>query len=101
MLQTLFGVTVPLSSAALDAPRTARLTARMTEAAAALRDDAPVALAAALRQDARRYLDARRAGTLRLATFGATRACDDTARALLQLTVDVPPMPGRAETLVA
>ena len=102
MMQTLFGITLPVSpTATLDAGRTARLGRRMTEAVAVLQDDAPVAVAASLRQDAQRYLAARRDGTLRLAGFTATRECDDSARAVLQLTMNAPAVRRITEPLVA
>ena len=102
MIQTLFGIPLPVSpTATFDAGQTARLGRRLTEAVAALQDDAPVALAASLRQDAQRYLAARRDGTLRLAGFTATRECDDSARAVLQLTLNAPAGRPIAEPLVA
>ena len=103
MMQTLFGMTLPVSpTLSLDAGQTARLGRRMTEAVAVLRDDdAPVALVASLRQDAQRYLAARRDGTLRLAGFAATRSCDETARAVLRLTMNAPAVRPAAEPLVA
>ena len=106
MIQSLFGITLPIATpaapVALDAGQTARLSRRLTEAAAALQeDDAPVALASSLRQDARRYLAARRDGSLRLEGFAATRACDETARLVLQLTMNAPAVYRIAEPLVA
>lgn len=103
MIQTLFGITLPVAGpVVLDAAQTARLSRRLTEAAAALQqDDAPVALASSLRQEAQRYLAARRAGSLRLAGFAATRACDETVRLLVRLTMDAPAVRPAAEPLVA
>lgn len=100
-LQTFFGLTVPMSDFPL-APELARaLAKRLQDAARALHEtDVPVARAAELRRDAERYLAARRTRALRLPTSLAS-ACDDHARALMQLTVNTPPQLHRAERLVA
>ena len=99
---TLFGIPLPTPAATPLAPAlAARLAARMAEAAAALKAGAPVAVASGTRADARRYLDARRTGALRLPSITLARTCDEHAHALLHLTVDAPAAGGRGELLVA
>jgi len=98
----MFGLTLPDSPAApLPAAVVTTLASRITAAAAALQDDAPVALAASLRQDARRYLTARRHGQLRLPAGAIARACDDGVHAVMRLTVDSPPAIPVPERMVA
>lgn len=99
MLTSIFGLS--LTGTHAPSPQLATLlAARMTAAVEALQAGAPVAVAAAARHDARRYLDARRRGTLRLPA-GTARRCDASASALLQLTVDAPPLLVVPEPLVA
>lgn len=100
MLQ-LFGIAVPTVTAAPVAPDVSTaLAGRMLAAGQALQKGAPGALAASVRADARRYLDARRRGELLFAP-GFGRTCDENARALLRLTVDAPAAPRPADLLVA
>lgn len=99
MLQ-LFGIALPTSAQPVDRDVGTTLARRMAAAGAALQGDAPAALAASVRQDAQRYLAARRSGDLRLAP-GTARACDDGAFALMRLTVNAPPVPRLADVLVA
>jgi hypothetical protein len=99
MLQ-LFGLTLPESPRPADREVAVALAERMTAATSALRGGAPAALSAAVRQDARRYLAARRRGELRF-PGGAARSCDESAWTLMRLTVDAPPVAGVAERLVA
>jgi hypothetical protein len=99
MLQ-LFGIALPPSVQPLARDVGTTLARRMAAAGAALQQDAPAALAASVRQDAQRYLDARRRGELRFAP-GAGRACDDGALTLMRLTVNAPPVPRAAALLVA
>ena len=100
MIQTIFGVTLPLSSFP-QAPETGRALADgITAAAVAVRDGAPAAYAAAARRDAEAYLKARRRHELRLSPT-LERACDEGARNLMRLTVSTPPSPSRVERLVA
>lgn len=99
---TIFGVPLPVPAAAPLAPALAtRLAGRMAAASAALQAGVPVAVAADTRADARRYLDARRTGTLRLPSITLARTCDEHAHALLRLTVDAPATWERGELLVA
>lgn len=99
MLTSILGLS--LSATRAPSPELATLLAsRMAAAVEALQAGAPVAVATAARHDARRYLDARRRGALRLPAATARR-CDASAAALLQLTVDAPPLLLVAEPLVA
>lgn len=100
MLQTLFGVTIPLTPFPLAADTTKALADQLAAAAVAVRDGAPAAYAAEARRDAERYLRARRDRVLRL-TPTLERTCDDAARTLMRLTVSTPPLPTRSERLVA
>ena len=98
----LFGMTLPETMGDVATPEVAALAGRMAAAAATLERGAPAAVSADLRRDARRFLDARRRGDLRLPRGAAARACDEHARALLRLTVDAPALPvGTLERLVA
>ena len=99
MLQ-LFGITLPATAQPVAREVSTTLAGRMAAAGAALQKNAPAALAASVRQDAQRYLAARRRGELRFAP-GAGRACDNGALALMRLTVNAPPVPRTAELLVA
>lgn len=99
MLQ-LFGLPLPDTAAPVARDVTHALAGRMLAAGKALQAGAPAAMAASVRQDARRYLDARRQGQLRLEP-GSARTCDENARALLRLTVDAPATRRPAELLVA
>ena len=99
MLQ-LFGIALPTSVQPVDRDVGTTLARRMAAAAGALQQNAPAALAASVRQDAQRYLAARRRGELRFAP-GAGRACDDGALALMRLTVNAPPVARTPELLVA
>jgi hypothetical protein len=100
MLQTYFGITVPVSDFPLAPELAQALAERLTSAAEQMQGEAPAALAADLRYDAERYLAARRAQQLRLSP-GVGRVCDDAARALMRLTVSTPPRFRRSELLVA
>ena len=95
-----FGVMLPAAEAPLDREAASVLAGVMEAHVEALRAGAPGALAASLRRDAQRYLDARRRGTLRFAA-AASRACDEGAWALMRLTVDAPPVPRGPERMVA
>ena len=99
MLQ-LFGIALPTSAEPVAREVGTALAGRMAAASAALQQNAPAALAASVRQDAQRYLAARRRGELRLAP-GSARACDDGAYTLMRLTVNAPPVPRAADVLVA
>ena len=101
-IETIFGVALPAAHT-MTAVEAGALAARMTAAAAALRQEGASAAAAAdARRDAQRYLAARRHGDLRLPGFSARRACDEAARALMQITVDAPPVrAARTTPLVA
>jgi hypothetical protein len=96
----LFGITLPASAQPLARDLGTALAQRMAAAGAALQQDAPAALSASVREDAQRYLSARRDGVLRFAPGGG-RACDDGALALMRLTVNAPPVRRRPELLVA
>lgn len=99
---TVFGIPLPVPAATPLSPALAtRLAGRMAAAAATLQAGAPVAVATGARTDARRYLDARRAGALRLPSIALARTCDEHAHALLRLTVDAPAIGARGELLVA
>ena len=100
-LQTLFGLTMPVSDFPI-APEMARaLVQRIRDAAQSMgTHDVPVALAAGFRRDAERYLALRRTRALRLpASLEST--CDDHARALMSLTANTPPPLRVPERLVA
>ena len=99
MLQ-LFGMSLPTSARPVARDVSTLLAGRMAAAGNALQGNAPAALAASVRQDAQRYLAARRHGELRFAP-GTGRTCDDNALALMRLTVNAPPVPRAAELLVA
>ena len=99
MLQ-LFGIALPTTAQPVAREVSTTLAGRMAAAGAALQKDAPAALAASVRQDAQRYLAARRRGELRFVP-GAGRLCDDNALALMRLTVNAPPVPRTPELLVA
>ena len=102
MTQTVFGLTVPAApSGPVAAALLPTLAARIGAAAATLQAGAPAAYAASVRQDAERYLRARRRGELRLPGGAAARACDEGALTLMRLTVDAPPRRAVAEPLVA
>jgi hypothetical protein len=90
-MMQLFGLTLPATYGTLERELATELSTRMEAAAAALTDGAPVALAASYRQDAQKYLDARRRGELRFGP-GAMRSCDEGAWTVMRLTVDTPPM---------
>ena len=99
MLTSIFGLS--LAATRTPSPELAsQLAARMAAAVEALEAGAPVAVSAAARHDARRYVEARRRGALRLPA-GTGRRCDASASALLQLTVDAPPLLRAPEQLVA
>ena len=93
MLQ-LFGLTLPDRPLATDRALATALAERMTAATQAPRQGAPGPGAADLRRDARAYLTARRQGTLRFDAHAVTpaRSCDESAHALLRLTLDAPPI---------
>lgn len=99
MLQ-LFGIALPDTAAPVTRDVSSELAGRMLAAGNALQRGAPGALAASVRADARRYLDARRRGELMFAA-GTGRVCDENARALLRLTVDAPASRRPADLLVA
>jgi len=100
-LQTFFGLTMPVSNFPI-APDVARaLAKRIRDAAQAMNEqDVPVALAAEFRHDAERYLAVRRTRELRLPT-SLESSCDDSARALMRLTANTPPVLNVRERLVA
>lgn len=101
MMHPVFGLSLPTFDVVSPLLASA-LAQRMTEMEQALgAEHVPAALAASVRQDAQRYLGARRRGELRLPSASATRVCDERARNLLQLTVDAPPIAAPAERLVA
>jgi hypothetical protein len=90
-LQTLFGVTVPLSGGPIASPLAMALATRIGDAVKAMDETkVPVALAAEFRRDAERYLAVRRVRDLRLPP-ALERRCDDGARALMQRTANTPP----------
>lgn len=95
MLQ-LFGLTLPDRPHPTDRALATALAERMTAAVHALKGGAPGPIAADVRREARAYLSARRRGELRFDghAVGAARACDEGAHALLQLTLDAPPVIG-------
>ena len=99
MLQ-LFGIAVPTTAAPVARDLSTALAGRMLAVGEALQKGAPSALAASVRADAQRYLDARRNGELMFAP-GTGRTCDANARALLRLTVDAPAVRRPADLLVA
>ena len=96
----LFGIALPATAQPVAREVSTALAGRMAAAAGVLQANAPAALAASVRQDAQRYLAARRRGELRFVP-GTGRACDDGALALMRLTVNAPPVPRAAELLVA
>jgi len=100
MMQTMFGLTLPVTHFPIAPEQAKALAERITAAATEVRGGAPAAFAAGVRLDAERYLGARRRRELRLPP-SLERACDDGARDLLRLTVSTPPLPKRAERLVA
>lgn len=101
-LQTLFGVTLPVSGRSIAPPLARALATRIGDAVKAINGTrVPVALAAELRRDAERYLAVRRLRELRL-PHALERRCDDGARTLMQLTANTPPqLRARSERLVA
>jgi hypothetical protein len=100
MLQTIFGLTLPIHEFPLGGEQAQALADRIKAAALKVRGDTRAALAAELRRDAEQYLAARREHTLRL-PFPLARACDEGARDVMRLTLNAPPMLRRAELLVA
>lgn len=100
MLQTIFGVTLPLTSFPQDAETGKALSDNIMAAAVAVRDGAPAAYAAEARRDAEAYLKARRRHEIRLSP-ALERSCDEGARNLMRLTVSTPPLPHRADRMVA
>jgi hypothetical protein len=100
MMQTFFGLTMPVTDFPLAADTARLLADRIAAAAMQVRDDAPAAFAAGARRDAERYLKARRTRELRLPA-SLERTCDEAARTLMRLTVSTPPLPSRSELLVA
>lgn len=100
-LQTLFGLTMPATSAPISSAMARALAKRIKDANAIMQhDDVPVAHAAELRRDAERYLSVRRDRTLRLpASF--ERTCDDDAHLLMRLTANTPPTLRVTERMVA
>ena len=99
-MQTLFGLTVPVTDFPL-APETAQaLAERLMAAAMSVREGASASLAADVRADAERYLALRRARGLRM-PFAFQRTCDEGAHAVMRMTVNAPPRRFRAEQLVA
>jgi hypothetical protein len=100
MLQTIFGLTLPVTHFPIAPEQAQALAERIAAAAVELREGAPAAFAAGARRDAERYLGARRRRELHL-PHALQRACDDGARDLMRLTVSTPPLPTRTERLVA
>lgn len=100
MTHTIFGLSLLPSHFPLATPQAHALSDRITAAALQVQHGAPAAFAAGARRDAEAYLDARRRRDLRLPA-ALERSADDGARTLMRLTVGVPPLPQRAERLVA
>ncbi len=100
-IETIFGVALHAAAQTIPADVAGRLAAHMTAAAEALQQGAPAGTASDMRRDAMRYLAARRRGDLRLPGFAARRACDEAARAVMQLTVDAPPVRAGGTQMVA
>lgn len=100
-VQTLFGLPLPSTHQPIPEAVARTLAQRLVAAANALSQDTPAARAATVRREAADYLAARRGGTLQIA--GVLRGrCDDAARAILQRTLNAPPMPtASAQLLVA
>lgn len=91
-VQTFFGLPLPAASQPISDTVARTLAHRLTAAANALSAETPAARAATVRREAEEYLSARRGGTLQIA--GAMRGrCDDAARAIMQRTLNAPPMP--------
>ena len=99
MLQSFFGLTLPVTDFPIADEQAHALADRINAAALQVQGQAPAAFAAEARRDAEQYLAARRAG-LRLPSM-LGRVCDEGARSLMRLTVSTPPLPSRAERLVA
>ena len=99
-MQTLFGLTVPVTDIPLAPELAQALAERLMAAAVSVREGAPSPVAADARDDAGRYLALRRRGALRL-PFSLQRTCDETAQAVMRLTLNVPARLPRAERLVA
>ena len=99
-MQTIFGLTVPVTNFPLAPDLAAALAERLTAAALSVRDDASAALSADVRADAQHYLALRRQHGLRL-PFALQKACDESARAVMRMTVNAPPRTFRAERMVA
>ena len=100
MIQTYFGLSVPVTDFPLPTDQAQALAERLTAATIQMQDEAPAALAADLRRDAEQFLADRRARRLRL-PVAIGRTCDDSARQLMRLTVSTPPSVRRSELLVA
>ena len=99
-MQTLFGLTVPVTNFPLSPELASALAERLTAAALSVREDASAALSADVRADAKQYLSLRRDHGLRL-PFALQRACDESARAVMRMTVNAPPRTFRSERMVA
>ena len=99
-MQTLFGLTVPVTNFPLAPDLASALAERITAAALSVREDASAALSADVRADAQQYLALRREHGLRL-PFALQRSCDEGARAVMRMTVNAPPRMVRAERMVA
>lgn len=99
MLQTIFGLTVHVAGVPIAAAQAHALADRINAAALQVQGEVPAALSAETRRDGARYLAARGAG-LRLPPM-LERVCDEGVRAIMRLTLNAPPLPTRAERLVA
>jgi hypothetical protein len=99
-MQTIFGLTVPVTNFPLSPELASALAERLTAAALSVRENDSAALSADVRADAQQYLALRRERGLRL-PFALQRACDESARAVMRMTVNAPPRTFRAERLVA
>ena len=99
-MQTLFGLTVPVTSFPLSSDLASALAERLTAAALSVRENDSAALSAGVRADAQQYLALRRTHGLRL-PFALQRSCDESARAVMRMTVNAPPRTFRAERMVA
>ena len=100
MMQTIFGLTLSVTHFPIAPEQAHALADRISAIALQVREGAPAAFAAGARLDAELYLGARRRRELRLPP-SLERACDDGARDLMRLTVSTPPLPKRAQLLVA
>jgi len=99
-MQTLFGLTVPVTDFPLAPDQARALADRLLAAVASVREGGSAAVAADVRADAERYLALRRQRALRL-PFAIQRECDECARAVMRFTLNAPPRRALSERLVA